>query len=351
MMIGMLYAFLAAALAFAADVNPPAPGPYRQPALASDGAKVALTFGADTTIYFSLSKDGGKQFDPPVTVAQVAKLGLGRHRGPRVALTGSGAVIAAPVTVAGGNHMSPTDLQLYRSTDGGRTWQQGPMLNDTPGTAGEGFVSLASDGQNKVWAVWLDNRGKRMRLYGASSNDAGATWAANRVIYESPDGNICECCHPTVTLGPKGEVYIMWRNSLAGSRDLYLATSTDGASFRTEKLGQGTWPLKACPMDGGGLAIVTNTVTTVWRREKEIYLAQPGKPEQSLGEGKDPSIAAGPKGIYLAWTVGDQIVVQKPGDKQAAPLAKGAYVSLSGGRQVIAAFEQDGRIEVRRLDQ
>ena len=49
--------------------------------------------------------------------------------------------------------------------------------------------------------------------------------AANQKIYESPDGHICECCHPTAYIGPQGELYAMWRNWVSGSRDMYYAVS------------------------------------------------------------------------------------------------------------------------------
>ena len=61
----------------------------------------------------------------------------------------------------------------------------------------------------------------------------------------------------------------MLRNWLKGSRDLYLTISKDkGKKFSSaQKLGDGTWPLKGCPMDGGGLTLNGNTVETAWQRE------------------------------------------------------------------------------------
>jgi hypothetical protein len=81
------------------------------------------------------------------------------------------------------------------------------------------------------------------------------TWSKNLMIYESPAGTICECCHPSAAIDSEGQVLVMWRNWLAGSRDMYLVRSRDGLTFsKPEKLGSGTWKLNACPMDGGGLA-------------------------------------------------------------------------------------------------
>ena len=69
-------------------------------------------------------------------------------------------------------------------------------------------------------------------LMGSLSKDGGKTWSPNQLVYASPDGHICECCHPTAYVGPKGELYAMWRNWLGGSRDMYYAVSTDGKSWR-----------------------------------------------------------------------------------------------------------------------
>src|SRR5438067_10266840 len=101
---------------------------YRQPQLAATANLVAITFGADKAIYFSGSRDKGKTFSPPVKVAEAPMLSLGRHRGPRIAITPSAIVISAVV----GTKMPPGadgDLKAWRSTDGGRTWSGGVVVN------------------------------------------------------------------------------------------------------------------------------------------------------------------------------------------------------------------------------
>ena len=86
----------------------------------------------------------------------------------------------------------------------------------------------------------------------------------------------------------------MFRNWLGGSRDMFLASSADGQRFAPAvKLGEGTWPLNACPMDGGALAVGRDgTVETVWRRGSEVFACRPGERERKLGAGTQPWIAA-----------------------------------------------------------
>ena len=94
-------------------------------------------------------------------------------------------------------------------------------INDTPKAAREGLHAMSADGDGHLAAVWLDDRGvKGKRLYGAFSNDEGRTWSRNVMLYESPEGTICECCDPSLAVMGRGEFVVMWRNKLGGSRDL-----------------------------------------------------------------------------------------------------------------------------------
>ncbi len=63
---------------------------YRQPQVVVEGKQVDLTFGAQGKIFFVKSPDGGLHFGNPLEIASVAKMDLGRHRGPRIARAGKG---------------------------------------------------------------------------------------------------------------------------------------------------------------------------------------------------------------------------------------------------------------------
>ncbi len=338
--------------ALAVHLGPMGPdAPVRQPQLAANSSVVALAFGAGNTIWFSSSRDGGKTFAPAVKVASAGMLPLGRHRGPRVALVGKAVVITAVV----GKDPKPGgdgDLVAWRSEDGGRTWSAGKTINDMPASAREGLHALASDGKSTLFAAWLDDRGGAgKKLYGARSTDGGRTWSANVEIYRSPDGSICQCCHPSVAVGPSGEIVAMWRNWLGGSRDFYLATSRDGVTFSpAEKLGTGTWPLNACPMDGGGLAVTSGKTLTAWRRDTGVFLAERGRPERRIGAGKDVALASDGARAYVAWTDGSKVELWSEGKTETLSNS-GAFPALvalpEGG--AIAGWEENGGIQLRVL--
>src|SRR4051794_14417075 len=118
--------------------------PYRQPQLAAAHGRVGMTFGAGSSIFFSVSKDNGRSFEPPVKVAETGALALGRHRGPRVvSLKNSiliSAVVAAKVSSAAHALGLPEDgnLTVWRSEDSGVTWKQVSVVNDVPGATREG---------------------------------------------------------------------------------------------------------------------------------------------------------------------------------------------------------------------
>lgn len=319
---------------------------FKQPQLAVDERIVAVAFGGGNAVYFSGSSDRGFVFSKPVKVAEAEGLMLGRHRGPRIALTPQAVVVSA---------IAKGDLTAWRSIDGGNTWSGGVRVNDVPDSAREGLHAMAAGADGLLYAAWLDLRGKGTKLYGAYSKDGGRTWSPNVQIYASPESTICECCHPSVIVDAGGAVSAMWRNSLKGSRDMYLAQSTDGGrTFRqAEKLGAGTWPLKACPMDGGGIAVNTEgRLVSVWRRDREVFLATADGAETRIGTGKDPAIAAGKDGVYAAWSGTRGLEARIPGRSEPVHLAaEGGYVQLAAmsDGSVIAAWETKGIIHIRTV--
>ena len=210
-----------------------------------------------------------------------------------------------------------------------------------------GFQALVSDGKQRLFAAWIGPRNGEPRLFVAHSDDAGLTWSRQSILSQT----VCDCCHPSVVISPGGAVRILFRNSLQGNRDFYLATAPDGEHFEIAKLGQGSWPLNACPMDGGGLGEFQGSVITLWRRENDLFLARPdGQSEERLGTGKNPAVALRKNGFYGVWSTPEGIMAKVPG-KPAYVLSKsGAFPVLTGQGPVIAAWEDNGKIRSERLE-
>ena len=86
------------ALLVAVQIAPQTPDvPNRQPQPATDGTRLALTYGAGDSVFFAESMDAGKSWSKPVVVSSQGKLSLGTRRGPRIAMTPRRVVISAVV--------------------------------------------------------------------------------------------------------------------------------------------------------------------------------------------------------------------------------------------------------------
>jgi len=290
---------------------------------ANGGAYVA--FGKEGDVYCAASPDGGRSFGPAVRVGRLPKLALGKRRGPRIAATGQGVIVSA-ISHADGN------LVAWSSPDKGASWSEAVRINTVTNSAREGLHAMVNDRAGNIHAAWLDLRNGRTELWGAVSANGGRNWSENRLIYKSPEGHICECCHPSLAVDGRGNIHAMWRNWLAGARDMYLSTSADGGKTYSaaRKLGTGTWPLKACPMDGGQLAFGENDeLLTVWRRERTI-IASGGVDEKVLsGAGLNPVVGAGNGTTLCLWQQGSRLMLKKGSSEPAVFADNGAFAAIA----------------------
>lgn len=280
------------------DAGLSAVSPHVAVGLADD---VAVTYAVENEIWVSVSPSGGEQFGAPVHVGGSGRLVKGMTRGPKVALNNQAMVI---VGICGEKLMGQDgDLLAWRSTDKGATWSGPVPVNDVAAAAREGLSAIAAAADGRMLCVWLDLRNDTTELWGAWSHDGGASWGENVALYRSPDGKICPCCHPTVSFDPRtGDGVIMWRNALAGNRDMYLARIADGVVGSAELLGWNHWALEGCPVAGGGLAVSADgDIFTAWRRRSELLRAAPGAGEAPLGKGQNVRVGVGPGGPSYLW--------------------------------------------------
>ena len=207
-------------------------------------------------------------FGQPVRAVVRDDLMAGGRRGVRIAVRRDAIVVAAITrrTNAGGG-----DLLAWRSPDGGASWGEPSRVGDVEGCAAEGLFDLAALADGRFAAVWLDIRKRGTRLL-ADFSDDGARWAQDAVAYASPDGSICECCHPAVAPCADGGTAVAWRNSIGGARDVWAARAPKGSPDfgNGAKCGTGTWRLPACPMAGPALVMKGTEVVTAWRRRTRL---------------------------------------------------------------------------------
>src|SRR5690606_30154415 len=136
------------------------------------------------SLLYSYSGNNGKSFSAPQLIKVIDGLAASATRGPQVAMTKGGPVVIA--STRGGNIWS-----FRKNGNGG--WDCGTRVNDVDAVNLEGFVDIAYDDDNNLFAAWLDLRGnRRNKSYGARSSDGGKTWSRNVEVYESPDSTVCE---------------------------------------------------------------------------------------------------------------------------------------------------------------
>ncbi|MCH8979501.1 MAG: exo-alpha-sialidase [Armatimonadetes bacterium] len=330
-----------------------------QPQIAfSKKGDVYVAFGSGDSLYFTSSTDGGLSFGEAVEIGTAGKLSLGMRRGPRIATTKRDIVVSAVYGETGRGRDG--DLLSWRSMDGGRSWIGPTKVSDVSGSAREGLHAMAATPDGTIVAAWLDLRSGATEIYSSRSTNGGRKWSKDVLVYRSPDGSICECCHPSVATGPFGEVGVMFRNSLGGNRDMYLARSPDkGKSFgRSVKLGAGNWNLAACPMDGGAVAFdASGSSVSVWRRQERLYISK-GEASSEFAQGRNPWLAATPRGPVLVWESGNRSVYSQFGNRIASRTRlaeRGSDPVVAAGAGVVVATwrqrGQDAGIFVQRLPQ
>jgi hypothetical protein len=317
--------------------------PGKQPQLAIDvSGTIRLIFGEADKIYAATSTDGGKSFSSPGLVGEVAGMHLGHTRGPQLASSKDFSLVAA---------MDKTgNIHAFLLTHKTGKWEKIQNVNSVNGSAPEGLMDIGANDDNTFYATWLDLReGRNNNICFASLENE--TWSENRFVYRSNNDHVCDCCKPSVTAKGK-TVSVMFRNWLNGARDLYLATSTDGGKTfsQAQKLGKGTWQSNACPMDGGGLLMDNAGNThTFWRRDNNLYYAQPGGEENRISAGRGAGIGGG-KNVYLTWEENGSIRIQNLNGAQTV-VAQGSAARLveleTGG--VVAVWENDEQVWFKTL--
>lgn len=317
----------------------------KQPQLSIDSKGVVRTvFGRNDSIFCSTSKDAGTSFSKPVLVGKVSQMHLGMTRGPQLASSKNYSIITAMD--------KPGNIHYFQLDHSKGIWSKKGLVNDIPSPAPEGLMSIAADKQNNFYAVWLDLRNDRKNKIGFSSLSAKeGKWENNSIVYTSPDETVCECCKPSIAV-EGSQVVIMFRNWFDESRDLYFIQSADrGKTFGlAQKLGNGTWKLKGCPMDGGAITLGKNSaIHTVWQREGKIFYAQPLKNEIQVGNGRACYIT-GNNHPVMTWQEGKKLNVQELGSASPVTIGEGSFLVAirTTDNKIVYVWEKEDTIVFKK---
>ena len=303
-----------------------------------------MVFGEEDQIFCVSSTNNGNTFTKPVLVGKVTGMHLGMTRGPQIASSSHFSLVTA-IDKSGNIHSFRLSHQTKR-------WEPIELTNDLKGSAPEGLMSIAADDHDNFYAVWLDNREKKHNQIFFSSLKSGSSWSKNRLIYESPSGHVFECCKPSIATAG-AQVTVMFRNWLWGSRDLYYLTSkNEGRTFsNASKLGEGTWKLNACPMDGGGLWIDGGQqIHSAWQRQGEVYYSKPGQKEKRIESGRNVSIVQEAKKPIILFQSEGKVAMATPSQGKVT-IGDGGFAKgvVSPDNKILLVWEHDGSIVFKRI--
>jgi hypothetical protein len=232
---------------------------------------------------------------------------------PTVAVSSDGAIYVG-WTARVDAPIHANDLYLSVSRDGGRSFEPPVKVNDDRKQVAHAMHSLAIGADNRIHVVWLDERnvvfpppgqdGKKMEhmeanrdVFTSYSADGGRSFSPNRKIAE----DACPCCKTAITAGRDGQVFASWRQVLPGDyRHIALAASADGGQSFSQPVivSDDRWMISGCPVSGPALSLADdNRLRVVWYTAGErgapgLYWAESSDAGKTFSESR--SFRAGP---------------------------------------------------------
>ncbi len=205
------------------------------------------------SLWYQTSSNGGDDWSEPVQIDRDTTNGVSVTRGndARIAAQGDN-LVAVWTSHSTSNRHGAGPMSMVRSSDGGRTWQTAKIPSEWV-EGPNAFFALGSD-EKSIRIVWLDSRNGKSGVKGsqgmryAYTNDGGASWSSNQTL----DNITCACCWNSAKAGPKGELYVLYRDKQPSDMALGVIDSMHQWS-RQSTVGEFNWQFDGCPHIGGGL--------------------------------------------------------------------------------------------------
>ncbi len=198
----------------------------------------------------SYSSDGGQSFAAPIPIENGPDTpigGWGPARRPYIATDGQRVAVSwgtAPNGYSGVRISTSLDPLTF-----------GPKVEvGTPDTGDvEEFQKVMFDPDGDVWVSWHWTVPGVSEAKVVSREEDG--WA-HEVITDGAPGEPCDCCPHDMRVNQAGDTLVAYRNNINNLRDHWVVGSPDsGASFGTPVQGSSTgWEIPACPVSGPRLA-------------------------------------------------------------------------------------------------
>lgn len=226
--------------------------------VAGPGEAVYVLAGQGSDLWLYRSGDGGESFDEGAVVSQGTHAEVLAVVVPALAVGVDGRLAVAWVEFGDGG---VARVRAAISEDGGATYGQAAVIAETtdPETTMASVVFAAAQ---QPLVTWLQNNSVR-----ASTAVSEVDEFSDPVVV---DDLVCECCQPApLIVGER--LFVAYRNLVRDSsgqayRDIYLTASADGGATFAEPVpvSDGTWPIDACPIAGPALVERQGTLYAAW---------------------------------------------------------------------------------------
>ncbi|MEW6127116.1 MAG: sialidase family protein [Acidobacteriota bacterium] len=166
------------------------------------------------------------------------------------------------------------DVNIARSSDGGKSWSK-PFTPHKDATATEhGFVSLLPLSESRAAAIWLDGRKFKSDGHGhdahtASMNEMTLRYATigrdGKLSDESEiDGRACECCQTSAAVTSEGLIVAYRDRSNDEVRDISIARFVKGKWTQPKSVYADNWKINGCPVNGPSITASGKRVAVAW---------------------------------------------------------------------------------------
>ncbi len=198
-------------------------------------AAVAWVDQARKAVMFQrMSVDGAPQLARPVDVSRQPRTFSWL---PRMALAPDAPqqlyLLWQEIIFSGGSHGG--DMLFARSLDGGARFSAPVNLSQSRSGAGKGRLTplrwdngsydMVAGPDGALHAVWTDYEGP---LWHSRSIDGGLRFSEPRELPRGANGRLRPARAPSIAIGPRGTIYVVWTSGDEPEADILLAVSDDG---------------------------------------------------------------------------------------------------------------------------
>jgi hypothetical protein len=93
-----------------------------------------------------------------------------------------------------------------------------------------GAPATVADSSGNIWVAWHAGSAGSRDIYAASLTAGAVSFGVNRRLTD----NAADQCNAAIALGANDKLYVVWQDNRRGNWDIYMSTSTDGATWLTE---------------------------------------------------------------------------------------------------------------------